>query len=70
MLGVRGGYVWSNYMLSRDEQTFIIKQVQSVIKTIQSHQARVKRKEMTPASAKNAYKRAIDKLRDHLKEVG
>ena len=57
-------------MLSRDEQNLIVKQVQLLIKTIQSHQARVKRKEMSPISAKDAYKRAIDKLRDYLKEVG
>lgn len=57
-------------MLTKSEQNLIITEVQTIMRTVASQKARVKRMEMSPQSARESYRKMFDKLRDTLKELG
>ena len=57
-------------MLTKDEQDLIINNVQTIMRVVASHKARVKRMEMSQQSARESYRKMFDKLRDTLKELG
>lgn len=57
-------------MLTKDEQDLIINEVQTIMRVVASHKARVKRMEMSEQSARESYRKMFDRLRDTLKEIG
>ncbi|MEN9316082.1 MAG: hypothetical protein RIS35_2475 [Pseudomonadota bacterium] len=57
-------------MLTQFEQDAVIAQVREIVRHAKIREVRVRRQEMSPKAAKAAFERALDRLRDSLKEIG
>jgi hypothetical protein len=57
-------------VLTQFEQDAVIAQVREIVRHAKIREVRVRRQEMSPKAAKAAFERALDRLRDSLKEIG
>lgn len=52
-----------------EQQDIVIAEVRRIVRTVRVHQAAVRKNEMTPRSAKEAFERQLARLRERLKDM-